>query len=123
MSLMVAAFFMPYPAERSDFRLGVPARAAHPGRNRIQAGVRCLPEKPAERKSPPCGGPDYGNFAAWGSTRRGEGTGLALLHPDEVGAAEIVAMFEAIARIHELLGEDLDDVPVVAAIQAAAKLE
>jgi hypothetical protein len=45
------------------------------------------------------------------------------VHAHEVRAAEVVAVLHAVARIHELLGEHLHGVALLAAREAAEKLQ
>ncbi len=44
-------------------------------------------------------------------------------HAHEIGAAEIIAVLHAIARVYELLGEDLHHVFLDAAFEAAEEIE
>ena len=55
-----------------------------------------------------------------GKLRRGV---LAAEDADEVGATEVVAMLDAVARIHELLRENLHHVFRVATFEAAQKIK
>ena len=51
------------------------------------------------------------------------GAQLGAMHAHKVGAAEVVAVLDAIARIDELLREDLDGVTLIAPFEAAEKFK
>jgi hypothetical protein len=52
-----------------------------------------------------------------------QGADLPFHHADEIGAAEIVAVLQAIPGVHELLGEHFHDILLFATVEAAAELE